>query len=262
MLRVVTLNVWNLDGPWRQRRVELVAWLEAMEPDIVCLQEIIETADGRNQAQWIADTAGGFHTAYSGREIREGVLFGNAVLSRWPIDASADHDLPYVRADGEVQRLVLHARTRGVDVFSTHLNWRFGDGALRERQVLTLADVVERSSAPDAPLPPIVGGDFNADPESAEMRFLTGLASLEGRSVYFQDAWRIAGGRGPGLTWDNRNPFAAAEHEPSRRIDYVLVGWRRDGGAGRVESARVVCDRALTGTFASDHFGLLVEVNE
>jgi endonuclease/exonuclease/phosphatase family metal-dependent hydrolase len=27
-----------------------------------------------------------------------------------------------------------------------------------------------------------------------------------------------------------------------------------------VESARVVCDRALTGVFASDHFGLYVEI--
>jgi endonuclease/exonuclease/phosphatase family metal-dependent hydrolase len=238
VLRVVTLNVWNLDGPWRQRRVELVAWLQALEPDIVCLQEIIETADGRNQAQWIADAAGGFHVAYGGREIREGVLFGNAVLSRWPIDSTSAHDLPYEPAEGEVQRVVVHARTRGVDVFSTHFNWRFHDGALRERQALVLADVVERSSTPDAPLPPVVGGDFNAEPDSTEMRFLCGL------------------------TWDNRNPFAAAEHEPSRRIDYVLVGWRRDGGAGRVESARVVCDRALTGTFASDPFGLLAEVNE
>lgn len=262
MLRVVTLNVWNLDGPWRQRRVELVAWLRALEPDIVCLQEIIETADGRNQAQWIADEAGGFHRAYAGREIRPGVLFGNAVLSRWPIDETHDHDLPYEPAEGEVQRLVLHARTRGIDVFSTHFNWRFHDGALRERQALALADVIERSISPASPLPPVVGGDFNADPDSTEMRFLTGLTSLEGRSVYFQDAWRIAGSQGPGLTWDNRNPFAAAEHEPGRRIDYVLVGWRRDGGAGRVEAARVVCDRALTGTFASDHFGLLVEVNE
>ncbi|MEY2567203.1 MAG: hypothetical protein QOE35_1732, partial [Actinomycetota bacterium] len=66
----------------------------------------------------------------------------------------------------------------------------------------------------------------------------------------------------PGFTWDNRNPFAAAEHEPDRRIDYVLVGWRRDSGAGRVESARVVCDRALTGTFASDHFGLVADITE
>ena len=262
MLRVVTLNVWNLDGPWRQRRVELAAWLEALAPDIVCLQEIIETEDGRNQARWIADATGAFHTAWSGREIRPGVLFGNAVLSRWPIDSSTDHDLPYEPAEGEVQRLLLHARTRGIDAFCTHLSWRFHDGALRERQVMAVADLVERSSAPGAPLPPVVAGDFNADPDSTEMRFLTGLASLEGRSVYFQDAWRIAGGGGPGLTWDNRNPVAAAEHEPGRRIDYVLVGWRRDGGAGRVESARVVFDRALTGTFASDHFGLLVDVNE
>jgi endonuclease/exonuclease/phosphatase family metal-dependent hydrolase len=262
VLRVVTLNVWNLDGPWRERRTEVVAWLEALEPDIVCLQEIIETPDGRNQAQWIADAAGGFHRAYGGRELRPGVLFGNAILSRWPIDASADHDLPHEPAEGEVPRLVLHARTRGLDVFSTHFNWRFHDGALRERQAATLADVVASASAPGAALPPIVGGDFNAEPDSTEMRFLRGLASLDGRSVYFQDAWRVAGGRGPGHTWDNRNPFAAAEHEPSRRIDYVLVGWRRDGGAGRVASARVVCDRALTGTFASDHFGLAVEIAE
>jgi endonuclease/exonuclease/phosphatase family metal-dependent hydrolase len=262
VLRVVTLNVWNLDGPWRLRRGEIVAWLEALEPDIVCLQEIIQTPDGRNQAQWIADAAGGLHFAWSGRELRDGVQFGNAILSRWPVETSADHDLPHEPADGEVQRLVLHARTRGLDVFSTHLNWRFGDGAIRERQVMALADVVAASARPDAPLPPIVAGDFNAEPDSTEMRFLTGLTSLEGRSVYFQDAWRVAGGGGAGPTWDNRNPFAAAEHEPDRRIDYVLVGWRRDSGAGRVEAARVVCDRALTGTFASDHFGVLTEVAE
>ena len=49
-------------------------------------------------------------------------------------------------------------------------------------------------------------------------------------------------------------------HEPDRRIDYVFVGWRREGGAGRVESARVVCDRSLTGTFATDHFGVLADI--
>ncbi len=29
---------------------------------------------------------------------------------------------------------------------------------------------------------------------------------------------------------------------------------------GRVTSAQVVCDLSLTGTFASDHFGVLAEI--
>jgi len=89
---------------------------------------------------------------------------------------------------------------------------------------------------------------------------LSGLATLGGRSVYYQDAWRVAGARGPGLTWDNRNPFAAEAIETDRRIDYIFVGWRRDTGAGRVESASVVSNRALTGTYATDHYGLLAEI--
>ena len=83
--------------------------------------------------------------------------------------------------------------------------------------------------------------------------------------------------RGDGFTWDNRNTNAAAEREPDRRIDYIFSGWRKDdttggerserlkktggrAGAGRVAFAAVVCDRALTGAFASDHFGLFAEI--
>ena len=263
MLRVLTLNIWNLSGPWRARRAEIVAWLDRMTPDVVCLQEVVEGYDGRNQARRVAELAAGdWHVAYAGSpsEWYAGGWFGNAVLSRWPIDASHAEDLPHTPASDEVQRLVLHARTRGLDVFCTHLNWRYDEGSIRERQVHRVVEVVEQRADPGSPLPPIVCGDLNAEPDATEIRFLTGLASVGGRSTYFQDAWRVAGGGGPGWTWDNRNPFAAAEHEPDRRIDYVLVGWRHDDGAGRVETARVVCDRALTGTFASDHFGVVADI--
>lgn len=261
MLRVLTLNIWNEDGPWDQRRDEIVAWLDRLGPDVVCLQEVLEHGDGRNQARWLAEHAAGtWHVAYAGEGASGVGVFGNAILSRRRIEATGSCALPYVHRPDDIQRHVVHARTGGVDVFCTHLNWRYDDGVVREAQVQRLADYVVERADPASPLPPVVAGDFNADPDSTEMRFLTGLASLDGRSVYFQDAWRVAGGAGHGWTWDNRNPFAAAEHEPDRRIDYVLVGWRRGSGAGRVESARVVCDRALTGTFASDHLGLYVEL--
>jgi endonuclease/exonuclease/phosphatase family metal-dependent hydrolase len=260
VVRVVTLNIWNLSGPWRQRRDEIVAWLRRIEPDVVCMQEVVESPDGRNQARWLGDAAGGeWHLAYAGAEVGD-VRVGNAVLSRRPIDAEGGRNLPWQPSDGEVPRLVTHARTGGVDVFSTHLNFKYQDGWLREQQVQALVEFVREVIDRSLPYPPVVAGDFNAEPDSTEMRYMTGLTSLGGQSVYFQDAWRVAGGSGPGWTWDNRNTFAAAELEPDRRIDYVLTGWRRPDGAGRVEAARVVCDRSLTGTFASDHFGLCADI--
>lgn len=260
MLRVLTLNIWNLSGDWRRRRDEIVLWLRQLDADVVCLQEVVEDADGRNTARWLADRSGYGHVAFGGVEARPGFRFGNAVLSRWPIDHEATHELPTAVRPGDVQRLLLHVRTGGHDVFSTHLTSLYECGEQRERQVLEIERVIGAARDPDAPLPPILAGDFNAEPDSTEVRFLTGSTSLAGRSTYFQDAWRVAGGRAPGWTWTNENPFAAAEFEPDRRIDYVFVGWRRDDGRGRVTACSVVCDRPLTGTFPSDHAGLLVDI--
>lgn len=266
MLRVLTLNIWNVMGDWRARRKDIVAWIDHLEPHIVCLQEVIESPDGKNQADWIAEnTVGDWHVAFAGRDVMDGAAkFGNAIMSRWPIDATHDRDLtsnPPGRID-EVQRIVVHARTNSYDVFSTHLVWRYEEGNIREREVVELDDAIREWSDPNGALPPILGGDFNAEPDSTEIRFLTGSTSIDGRSTYYQDAWRVAGGRGNGFTWDNRNINAAAEREPDRRIDYIFSGWRKDDtkGAGRIAFACVVCDRALTGAFASDHFGLFAEI--
>ncbi|HVM10220.1 MAG TPA: endonuclease/exonuclease/phosphatase family protein [Acidimicrobiales bacterium] len=260
MLRVVTLNIWNLSGPWRERRDEIVRWLRELDADIVCLQEIVD--DGaRNSARWVAERAGYEAVAFGGVEARPGVIFGPAILSRWPIDHQATHPLPNEPGPTDIERVLVHARTRGIDVFTTHLTSLYQSGALRERQCLSIDELVAQHADPASPLPPILAGDFNAEPDSTEIRFLTGSTSLDGRSTYWQDAWRVAGGRGPGFTWDNRNPFAAAEYEPDRRIDYVFVGWRRDDGAGRVEACRVICDRPLKGhVFPTDHFGLLADI--
>ncbi len=110
--------------------------------------------------------------------------------------------------------------------------------------------------------PPILCGDFNAEPESDEIRFLSSLTVLDGRTTYFQDAWRVAGD-GPGYTQDWRtNPIADSMNIPRKRIDYVFVGdpFVRQGGAGRVLRAELAFHHSLTGPLASDHFGLAVDV--
>jgi endonuclease/exonuclease/phosphatase family metal-dependent hydrolase len=257
VLRVLTLNIWNLSGHRRSRREAILGVVRRWTPDVVCLQEVVANERG-NQAEWLACQLGDWSVAYAGEPLAAGTArFGNAVLSRWPIETDSRAQLSYVPDDLEVQRVVLHARTGGFNVFSTHLAWQLHDAALRERQVQELVRFVSERTDPAAPLGPVVAGDFNAEPDSSAVRLLSGLASLDGTSVYLQDAWRLAGDGGPGITWSNRNPHAALDQEPDRRIDYIFSGFRGRGGAGRPVECRVVADEPADGIWPSDHFGLL-----
>jgi endonuclease/exonuclease/phosphatase family metal-dependent hydrolase len=150
-------------------------------------------------------------------------------------------------------------------VTCTHLHWRFHHGDTRCRQVAEIArQVVARR--PKGGFPPILLGDFNAEPDSDEIRFLTGGHVLEGRSVYFHDAFRVAGegdakpSESAGWTWSNRNPYARTALEPNRRIDYVFTGYPLPSGLGLVERCRVVCDDERDGVWPSDHFGVYAEL--
>jgi endonuclease/exonuclease/phosphatase family metal-dependent hydrolase len=283
-LRVVQLNAGSLLEPgWEERRHEVVAWLAELAPDVVCLQEVWQDDRTPNTAGWIVDRMpeAGWHWHFGGRPFDERVwpdrtlMFGSAVLSRWPIDGGEYHPLP-VLPTGElfvagVPWELLHVRTAGLDVFSCHLAAAPMDGRHRCRQVVALDEIIRTSvpapvATPGRPregMPAILCGDFNAEPDSDEIRFLTSLAALEDRTTFYQDAWRVAGDGGPGLTQDWRvNPIVAAMNVHPKRIDYVFVGdaFQRRGGAGRVLAARVAFDEPRTGVLASDHFGLVADI--
>ena len=57
----------------------------------------------------------------------------------------------------------------------THLHWKFRHGEVRERQVQAVCDLVLRRRLRGG-FPSILVGDFNAEPESAEIRFVIGPA--------------------------------------------------------------------------------------
>ncbi len=104
-------------------------------------------------------------------------------------------------------------------------------------------------------------GDFNAEPDSTEIRFLRGLHAIGGVSTYLADCFGLLG-EGRGVTFDpTRNPFAAPTHEPPRRIDYVFVRGPDRQVRGKPLSARVVIDEVESGVCATDHYGVLAEVS-
>ena len=111
--------------------------------------------------------------------------------------------------------------------------------------------------------PPILGGDFNADPDSDEIRMLSGRAATPVSKLVFHDAWEVAGqasdSSATGATWTNRNPYAKLDLEPDRRIDYLFVGWPKAGGAGHVTRCTVEALEPVDGVVPSDHLAVLAE---
>jgi len=276
-LRIASLNTGSLIEPhWDERRHETVAWIDRLNADVVCLQETWQSADSPNSAEWVADhCAADWHVAFGGLPFPDALwpdpslLLGSSILSRWPID---HHELIPLPVDPQpaspkpaflLNLELLCARTAGIDIFSTHLAPPPEQGYHRVAQVLAIDDAIRERSSPDSPLPPILCGDFNAEPNSDEIRFLSGLATINGRSTYFQDAWTASRNQHAGWTRDGAaNELAKNMNLPPKRIDYIFVGnpSDRDPGAGLVTACDLAFHEQITAHHASDHFGLVAEV--
>ena len=117
--------------------------------------------------------------------------------------------------------------------------------------------------------PTILAGDFDATPDSASIRFLTGKQSLQEMSVHYLDAWAIAGDESPGYTWVHENPLAriemdrhARERRHRRRIDYIFVGAPSESKHwARLRECRVEINRPEKGIWPSDHFAVYAEID-
>lgn len=262
--RVLTLNIWQQQGP-HQARIELCKErLAALGADVICLQEVRQLpGEIPNQAATLADALGMDHV-YETAQPWGGGDEGLAILSRHPIEEHGARELPHDTGRDRTRRVCLGARVGlpggAAWFFTTHLAFRLEDGALRERQVVE-ADRFARELAGE--LPAVLCGDFNAPPEADEIRYLRGLTSLQGKRTYYQDAFASCNPGVAGHTWTRDNPYTAQlGWFPSRRLDYIFVAAERSSGVCRIQDCRIVCTEPdLRGVLCSDHYGLLAEVD-
>ena len=257
--RAGTLNIWSRFGPWDERLVALRAGLREVDPDILGMQEVLNH-DGFDQAALVSE--GRYYIAWGRSSENHGFPTGNAILSRWPITRTEVVELP--NGGSDEHRSVVFAECDSpygkLPVFCTHLNWKLHHGHIRVLQVKALVEAVDRIAPVGSGFPAIVMGDFNAEPDADEIRYLRGPTALGGPCVYFCDAFGTAGDGTPGATFSKNNPFAEPIREPERRIDYVFVRGPDDSQRGEPRDARVCFDKAYEGTFPTDHFGVVTTI--
>ena len=132
--------------------------------------------------------------------------------------------------------------------------WWFDESQARQDAVRELLRYVHQAQDRQAPL--IICGDFNADPDSDEIRMLTGRTTAPAPGLSFYDAWEMSGPPTPGYTWSNNNPWATQLLWPNRRIDYIFSATPRPGGAGHPLDTALLGTHPVNNTYPSDHYAL------
>jgi endonuclease/exonuclease/phosphatase family metal-dependent hydrolase len=157
-VRVVTYNIHRsrgLDGRTRPERIAAV--LATLEADIIALQEVIGASPLKpGHAAEIGAALGMGWVMAPTRHIRN-ALFGNVVLSRFPVKHHQQHDLSWKTCEARlVQRVDL--QLAGDDVLHFY-NVHLGTALLERReQARRLASIVHDRRVVG---PKIVLGDFN-----------------------------------------------------------------------------------------------------
>jgi endonuclease/exonuclease/phosphatase family metal-dependent hydrolase len=258
------VNLFAHHGDWPRRREALRKSLRALDADVLALQEAI-VDDGYDMA---AELLGeGYHLVHQQRGlVGDGTHHGSSVASRWPVHAVHEVDLHLtdrthdyscgtviVEVDSPVGRLLV----------GSHGNsWAWWAERERELQAVAVVRAIEELIV-EEPAHVVLGGDFNAEPHTSSMRFLTGRTSLEGMSTAYRDAWESVRGQAPGHTLDPRNPLREIE-EPGetqgRRVDYVLVRCGDHGPTLRIVAAGLAVHEPVDGVQPSDHYGVYADL--
>lgn len=238
-MRVLTLNIWKDEGDLAARLEMIAEECRLLQPDIICLQEVY--ADAKMDAgKWLADALGLPRVGVPARtKQRSGVLSssGLAILSRLPLLAEENLDLPTSAADGGRKALYSDFETskgplRVVALHLSHLKAEEGD-MLRGEQLAAIWSW----ACEDWDHPIILAGDFNATRKAACFDWLAQQDNITGTDTLLPQATSL-------------------RHQPNALIDHIVLAGRGDWELIGARLCFTGID-AKSGCFASDHFGIL-----
>jgi endonuclease/exonuclease/phosphatase family metal-dependent hydrolase len=257
---VVTWNVWGRYGrDWQARQDALDHALADASPDVICLVESWRAGESTQPGR-IAERLGLPHHCFVGDWEQEDWVSGIGLVCRWPMSEPLRRPLRSEAGAGEGQ--AVHVTVDGdrgpIQLFAVTLDYPLHASAVRQGQVRHLVQFIQEVASRRDPV--MVCGDFNAGPDSDEIRMLTGRSAPASPGVVFYDSWELAGDGSAGYTWSNANPLAAVGLYPDRRFDYIFSAWPRRGGVGHPVHCALLGVRPPGETQISDHYGLAADL--
>jgi endonuclease/exonuclease/phosphatase family metal-dependent hydrolase len=158
-LRIATYNIHKCRGMDRRVLPERIAEvIGETEVEIIALQEVVR-AERQDQLEILAKLSGFPHFAFGENRKHRGGGYGNAILSRFPLDDSRNYDVTMPRREprGMLRADIRLPNRRLLHVLNVHL----GTGLLERRGQASLLLHEEVLLSKEFSAPRILLGDFN-----------------------------------------------------------------------------------------------------
>jgi endonuclease/exonuclease/phosphatase family metal-dependent hydrolase len=235
--RVVALSYNIHHGEGMDGKIDLerlAAVIRSVSPDVVALQEVdrkTKRSGGVDQAEELARLTG-MRMVYGRTMDYQGGEYGNAVLTRLPVKASANHALPFTK--GREPRAVLKVELAATPTSAEQASSLFSflathfDFSKDSTDRSSATSEIGRLAGAEPNRPALLAGDLNSTPGSPTLKALGAL-------------WKVAG--------EGRELFTTPVARPRNQIDFILY---RPADRWRVVEVRVL-DEAI----ASDHRPIL-----
>ena len=240
-LTVVTLNLWHDQHDWPKRLDVILAEMRRIRPDVLCLQEVLQNPNLRNQAETLGDSLG-CHVQFASVDGPERPKrYGNAILTPHPVLVGESRNL----APADDYRAVAHVRFawrgREIDAYATHLHHTTEGGSIRAAQIRHLLAYVDSTRSKG---PTVIAGDFNAELGTPEMDLIT-VGHLDAFHVVHPKA-----SRAEAATYNQRfGPDPGV-------IDHIFVE-RKPARLTPIACDVIFRTVGPDSVWASDHFGLV-----
>ncbi|EGG22662.1 hypothetical protein DFA_04792 [Cavenderia fasciculata] len=248
--KLMTYNIWNYNKPWRIRSKLITDIIKDHQPDVIALQELRYSKwDGehykespklmgqeRNQIQHIVNLLSFHNLKYNyyylpsmiyNNEVDGLQMEGLGILSKHPIVKIESTKLTNDHIDDTTdthQRSCLLATInidgRHLNVLTSHFSLSFQGG---QRNAYEIHNWTKQYD--DAPN--ILVGDFNAEPNSHPIQFLTGKHSIKDNTGDFKDMYDTYCQSNPdnsicttkgGITYRDVGDVSI-----EKRIDFIMV---------------------------------------
>lgn len=233
------------------RLIQMIGKIEALDPDIIGLQEINEFQNGSgNQGQRIADSLGAYfgvtyhfyqgftHLAWN-NQFREYV----GIISKYPVLSQGFLSLVPGTFPRKVVWNLIDTPLGRINFFNTHLS--FNSVNVRVQQVRQIIGFVVQQENANPGVASILTGDFNDPPNASSVLQLTNT----GTDTFYWDTFARAN---PGQAG-----YTIPAGGPNKRIDYIFY---KNSGQIAIHASSVVMNRPYDGFhFCSDHLGVLTQ---
>lgn len=194
-IRVMTWNLHHGEGEDGKLDLERIAALiREQKPDLVALQEIdnkCRRTKGVDQAAELAKLTG-LNGAFGKAMDHDGGEYGQAILSRFPIEEKQVHPLP---GDGEPRiafEVAVTVSGKQVRMITAHLDHQQEERRLRQAEAVVKA--LENHHEPM-----ILAGDFNDVPGSPAL-------------AVFSEQWKAVPKKQPAFTIPSKDPKSEIDH--------------------------------------------------